>query len=178
MSWEADKHWADRFDGQIRQLLGGYFIQATPRRVDQLQAADYWVYHITQFTLGCRIRRYAYFLRYPQEVTFRLARRSGTPTEWHKLMHVGWGDYMFYGFADGAEQNIHAAYLLDLAEFRTVWAADQAAVAAGLGVLRYHDHMTRDGVTFRAIDVRSLPPGVVVAQWGLLPGLAPAQLKE
>ena len=51
--------------------------------------------------IGVRVRRPGYAERFPGQFTIRSHRESGAKTELRKIVE-GWGDWLFYGHADGS----------------------------------------------------------------------------
>lgn len=114
-----DKKWSDRFLPEIKRTLGFYLIGEPPVEDDSERNTDLMVLKMEAVRIACRIRRYEYFEKYPEEITIREGRPSGTKTELTKIVE-GWGDYFFYGFSDTQEMNLVAWRLCTLTAFR-IW---------------------------------------------------------
>jgi hypothetical protein len=117
--WKEDKRWSDKFLPEIKQILGLYLIGEPPIEEDSERNTDLIVLKMEAVRIACRIRRYEYFSKYPNEITIREGRPSGTKTELTKIIE-GWGDYFFYGFSDESEENLVLWRLCDLKAFR-IW---------------------------------------------------------
>lgn len=84
-------------------------------------------------------------MRYPHEFTLRRNRDSGAETELSKLLK-GFGDLVFYGFADDSGSRLKSAFLGDLAAFRRWY------------MPHYGDFRDNgDGTGFVAYDKRFIP---------------------
>lgn len=117
--WKSDKRWSDRFLPEIKQILGLYLIGEPPQEEDSERNTDLIVLKMEPVRIACRIRRFEYMKKYPNEITIRSGRPSGVKTELTKIME-GWGDFFFYGFANEDETRLAMWRLCDLKEFR-VW---------------------------------------------------------
>ena len=115
--WQEDKRWSDGLLPQVKRILGEYLIGEAAYEEDRDHNTDLIVLCIEPVRIACRIRRHGYLRRYPDQFTVRSGRPSGAKSELAKIMD-GWGDYMFYGFADPEETRLVSWVLLDLLEFR------------------------------------------------------------
>ena len=105
MGYETDKRWSDRFLPEIKSILGGVLLTEGSFEEDAKRNSDLLVLHMQAVRIGCRVRRYPYFLKYPNDFTIRTVRKSGNMTELAKVLS-GWGDYFFYGFSDEKEERL------------------------------------------------------------------------
>jgi len=117
MSYESDRGWSDRFIPQIKPILGMYLIGEATESQDALENTDLIVLTLDRVRIGCRVRRHGYYEEYKNEFTIRANRPSGNKSELGKIVE-GWGDYLFYGFADDEGSRLLAWRLLDLSVFR------------------------------------------------------------
>lgn len=115
--FEVDKRWSDKFLPEIKSILGGCLISEAPITDDREKNTDLIVLTMAPFRIACRVRKHSYFARYPGQFTIRASRPTGTKTELAKIVE-GWGDYLFYGFADDADSSLHAWGLGSLNVFR------------------------------------------------------------
>jgi hypothetical protein len=97
--------------------------------------------------IAIRSRSYGkYFEKYGNEFTLRSCRGNGMETELSKIRR-GFGDYLFYGFAQGFEHRYFN--IIDLAVFR------KAVAQLGADAFSNGEIPNTDGETFfRAFDVR------------------------
>ena len=116
-NWQTDKRWSDRFLPEIKRILGEHLIAEPPVEEDAERNTDLVVLRLDAVRIACRIRKYGYLDRYGSEFTIRAGRPSGTKTELTKVIE-GWGDYLFYGFADENEKYLAHWILGDLKAFR------------------------------------------------------------
>lgn len=117
--WRADKRWSDRFIPEIKGHLGRALISESPAEEDAERNADLIVMTLKPWRVACRIRKHLYLGKYGGEFTVRSSRPAGTKTELTKIIE-GWGDYMFYGFADPQEISLCQWFIGDLDAFR-IW---------------------------------------------------------
>lgn len=109
--------------------------------------------------IACRIRRFQYLQLYPDEFTLRCSVPSGRDTEIDKLLD-GWGNLLFYGFANADETDLAAWFIGDLAVFRTWTAWHRRQFGRWPGQLRDN----RDGTRFMAFCVSEIDPAFIVAR--------------
>ncbi len=159
--WKVDKCWSDRFLPEIKQILGLYLIAEPPIEEDQERNTDLMVLRMDSIRVGCRVRKYQYFLKWPNDFTIRAGRPSGTKTELTKILE-GWGRYLFYGFSDADELHLHAWRLIDLNIFR-IW-FNRAIVKLDKGELPGTSKDNSDGSSeFRAFNLKAMPDIIVYA---------------
>ena len=115
--WKTDKNWSDRFIPEIKSIIGSHLICEPPIEEDQQRNTDLMVLKMDSVRIGCRIRKHKYLATYGNEFTIRMSRPSGAKTELAKIIE-GWGDYLFYGFADTEEASLALWRLIDLKAFR------------------------------------------------------------
>jgi hypothetical protein len=161
MTWQDDKNWSDRFLPEIKRILGEYLITSAPIDEDAEHNTDLIVLKLDSVRIGCRIRRYHYWLQYPNEFTIRSGRPNGNKTELAKIVE-GWGDYFFYGFSDDAEQSLIAWTLGDLKIFR-LWF--NRTIVVNKGVLPGMPQKNGDSSSsFLAFNLNSLPSNFIIAR--------------
>ena len=160
--WQSDKRWSDRFLPEIKQILGQYLIIEPPIEEDTERNTDLTVLRLDPVRVACRIRKYPYYLDYPNEFTVRECRPSGATTELAKIIQ-GWGDYLFYGFADQAEENLLAWRLIDLSEFRLWFTTSLAGldkrVYPGIGKSNQNESSS-----FRVFNIDKIDPACLIAR--------------
>lgn len=160
----ADWKWADKFLPDIKRILGECLIATAPIEDDAERNTDLIVLKLDAVRIGCRIRRYSYLLRYPDEFTIRAGRPSGAKTELAKIIE-GWGDYFFYGFANETESGLARWTLGNLKVFR-LWF--NRYMATNHGMLPGIEQFNGDGSSvFRAFSWCELPDEFIVERnWG------------
>jgi hypothetical protein len=118
MIWQADKAWSDRFVPEIKSILGTVLIDVAESDDDVTRNTDLITLTMRSgLRIACRVRKHRYLAAYADEFTIRCSRPSGTETEIDKLL-AGWGDYLFYGFANADETALAAWFVGDLRVFR------------------------------------------------------------
>lgn len=163
-SWKGDKRWSDRFLPQIKGILGQHLIGEPAAEEDAERNTDLIVLRMEAVRIACRVRRAAYLPRYGCEFTIRAGRPSGVKTELAKVIE-GWGDYLFYGFADEAEARLSQWALADLRVFRLAYMRRLAGMDAGQvpGMAKANGDGSSSFAVFRWDE---FPPGFVIgASW-------------
>jgi len=163
--WEDDKKWSDKFLHEIKGIIGQSLMSEPPVEEDRERNTDLVVLRMDAVRVACRIRRNEYLDRYSHEFTIRAGRPSGTKTELTKIIE-GWGDYIFYGFADEDEESLAAWFLGDLNAFRLY---HSKCLVRNKGILpgKYKNN-TDNSSNFHAYDWAEIP-GFIVSKH---PGLA------
>jgi len=115
-AWQSDKAWSDKFLRQIKGIIGQELICAAPDVEDQERNTDLIVFKLDAIRIACRVRRFPYQC-YAGEFTLRSNRSSGTKTELAKVIE-GWGNYIFYGYANQNDTAIEKWLIGDLSRFR------------------------------------------------------------
>lgn len=160
MNWLKNKHWSDKFLDEIKQILGRILIAAAPYMEDRDHNTDLIVMTLQPYRVGCRVRRFEYLQRYPNDFTIRSNVPSGLPSELAKIIE-GWADYFFYGFSNEDESGLADWFLGDLNVFR-LWFNRQLVKNKGKAPGTLQDNY--DGSSsFRAFDRRQMPYDFVVA---------------
>jgi len=120
LTWSTDHAWSRRFTREITAILGTELIVEAPRDEDVLRNTDLLVLRLDAVRIACRVRRHAVLLQhraFRDQFTMRAGRPNGVKTELSKVIE-GWGDYIFYGFANADETGLIAWLLGDLDVFR------------------------------------------------------------
>lgn len=102
---------------EVQEILGRNFIGIANEEEDQQHNTDLIVLRMDGLRFGCRIRKHAYYKTFPNDFTIRFSLPSGGKTEYEKILE-GWGDYLFYGFANEAETSLHLWRIIDFERFR------------------------------------------------------------
>jgi hypothetical protein len=158
-----NRNWSNRFLPEIKQLIGGYLLEAAPDPADDFQATDLMMLDARDMRVAARVRRPGYAQRYPHQFTIRSAVSSGAQTELSKIVN-GNGDWMFYGHSNAAQTGLEAWSLIDLRAFR----AGLIRHRANTPNIVMGDQRNADGTRFKWFDMRSFPadpPLVVASSW-------------
>ena len=115
-NWEAYKSWSDQYIPEIKKCLSEVLI-GEPSEVceDRDHNTDLCVLDLKPKRVACRVRDDKYRERYGDEFTIRTNVPSGNKSELAKIIE-GWGDYIFYGFAD--DEGLTQWFIGDLSVFR------------------------------------------------------------
>jgi hypothetical protein len=160
IGWETRKQWSDGFLPEIKRILGEHLIKTAPEEEDRKHNSDLIVLKLGGIRVACRVRKYEYYKRYPCEFTIRSKLPSGMDSELTKVV-AGWGDYIFYGFANEAEDNLIAWILGDLKCFRLWFNRYLCKYKKEPGLHKYNG----DGSSsFYAYDWQQLPNEFIVAK--------------
>jgi len=158
---QTDFDWQRQFMPEIKRILGECLITEAPPEEDMRRNTDFIVLKLDSVRVACRIRRNKHLARYGHQFTIRASRPSGIETELQKVIR-GWGDYLFYGFADADDLRLAKWILGDLAEFR-LWYARRLSVLPK-GQMPGQLVPNPDGSsTGRAYDVAALPSAFLLA---------------
>jgi hypothetical protein len=161
MSYSNDRQWSDLLIPHMKHIIGPRLLDVSSFDVDTKEATDLIVFKAGSVAISARVRKYSVWKRYPYDVTMRYSRPTGTETEFSKIMN-GFGDWMFYGFADaetsarkpprepGVKYRIQYWSILDLEAFRYLWQYER-------NTLKYTRQVNTDKTEFWAFDIRSMP---------------------
>ncbi len=118
MGYDTDIVLEHRFARSIKSILGMYFFSQNVD-YDRTLATDFVIFSIPnrEIRVAARLRRYPYFVKYPDQFTIRWSRPSGVSTEIDKIQE-GLVDYMIYGFIDELEKKIIKYFIGDIRVFR------------------------------------------------------------
>lgn len=165
-SYEADKRRVDRFEPEIKRIVGEHLIATADANVDRRQATDLLVLEIKPLTIACRVRTHGYLRNFANEFTIRAGRPNGRPTELSKIVD-GWCDYGFYSFADEHDECIAAWTLYRYDVFRATLVRRRNLVERIADAIPNEDGSS----TFVAFEWTEFPPEMVVAagSYGTLP---------
>ena len=153
-SYATNRLWSNKFLDQLKMVSGLLLFRVSSKVDDTTKNTDLIVLVTdTQKRIACRVRRYAYFERYPNDVTIRSA-NNGHKTEFEKIME-GWGDYLIYAFANQAEDSLEAYRIINLNAFRS----NHAKIAL-------QKRVNGDGTEFVTFNINQLPRGVLVTSGG------------
>lgn len=169
-SYETNRSFSDRFIPQVQRELGSIVIGVASRDDDVNRATDLVVLRYGDTRVAVRIRRNEFLYRYGDEFTIRSAIPHGK-TELQKILE-GWGDYLFYGYADKHADYLCAWAIARLSVFRS-WVASEAIKNNGQipGEVKKNTDGSSDFTAFKWLN---LPIDFVVAHSGI-PILVPVK---
>lgn len=148
--WKLDKKWSDKYLPQIKRILGETFIGEPSVEEDQERNTDLIVLNMTGLRFACRIRKEHYFKDYSGEFTIRSHRPSAKKTELEKILE-GWGDFMFYGFAN--EKEVFYWKIGDLKIFRTYFSRYCVKNKTVPGIKKSNKDSSSDFIAFKWTDL-------------------------
>lgn len=160
--WQKDKRWSDRFIPEISSHLGRYLITEPAVIEDQERNTDLMVLGMGSVRVACRIRKYNYATRYGNQFTIRSSRPSNAKTELRKVVE-GFGDYIFYGFSNESETELHKWFIGNLNVFRGWW-TDQLYKAEARTAPGISKQNADNSSGFAAFSLSDMPDGFVVAK--------------
>lgn len=158
--FQSDKRWSDRFLPEIKRIAGQLLMNEPPIEEDTLRNTDLIVLGMKSVRMACRVRDYAYWMKYPHDFTVRFSRPNERATEFEKII-TGWGDYLLYAFANQDESGLCFWRMIDLGQFR-LWVHQFTTKNSGKtpGIeINNHDRSS----SFKAFDTRTCPQGVICA---------------
>jgi hypothetical protein len=170
MSYGQDRAFSDRFIPAIKRIVGPRLLEVSGLKVDCEQAADLIVMRNQSITIACRVRKYGYADRYPDQFTIRSKRDNGARTEYEKIYFDGWGDWMFYGHQAAPEScDLNPWWIINLRSFRTALKHESCASRNGRQpAITVHSKSNGDGTHFYAFSIPDFPatPPLLIAQFG------------
>jgi hypothetical protein len=161
MSYRQDREWADQHMTRVKGIIGPYLLMPAPLERDVSEVADLIVLRARDMTIAVRLRRRErrFWATHPHQFTLRCKRDNGTTTELSKIVH-GWGDWFFYGHAEG--DVLDPWMLLDLSGLREAFIRDPSLLRRPDGK-RSGVQDNHDGTHFAYFDRSRLPSYVTVA---------------
>lgn len=157
MSYESDRAWSDKFIWTMKQIIAPYLLVESSDLQDKTEASDLVVLKAKGITIACRVRRFGFADKYPNQFTIRKRRDSGAETEALKIWR-GWADWMFYGHSTQEESWIDPWWLIDLQEFRRVMRDATLRAQVKMG-----EQANGDGTHFQWFDITSYPHNILIA---------------
>lgn len=156
--YQKDRSWSDQLIPEMRRIIGPYLLAPSSLAVDRNEAADLIVLNGRNLTIACRVRRAGYGAGYADQFTIRSSRPSGARSELEKIA-AGFGDLLFYGFADAEASAIKTWALVDLNAFRAHLIMSPGAIDQG-------ERRNQDGTAFRWYRISSFPskPSILIAR--------------
>lgn len=116
---------------------------------DTQQATDL-VINTPSCNIGCRVREYSAYVKYPEQFTIRSRVYKGGRTELDKILE-GCGDYNFYAFENEKGDNLIHWFLYSLDIFRQYYKVCQG-----------QEFRNPDGSYFKAFKVTDFPANFIV----------------
>lgn len=159
--WTTEKSWSDQFLTEIQHILGELLIREADPVEDAMRNTDLLTLAFQgQLRIACRIRRHHFLHDHSHEFTIRSSLRSGRQTEFSKLLQ-GWGDLLFYGFANQNETGLARWFVGDLGIFRRWLRTHHKRHSQWPGV----EVGNADGSSrFRVFSLRDVDPQFVLTQ--------------
>jgi hypothetical protein len=158
-SFEEDFDWQRQFAPEIKRILGSALIVAATPEEDLKHNTDFMVLELASVRVACRVRTnwYLHQRDWRNQFTIRSTRPSGVETELVKVLS-GWGDFIFYGFADQDNTALAAWVLGNLKAFRS-WHASQLWRGLPAGIECSNGDKSSK---FRAYRIADMPADFVV----------------
>lgn len=136
--YQLDRIWSDKYLPLVRQIVGPLLLVPAPLENDVSEATDLIILKARDMRIAVRLRRPGY-LKYGNQFTFRLNRKSGAETEWSKI-RKGFGDWFFYGHTQN--NAIIKWYIIDLHKFRDAINLKKYSRDIDFGEQENHDNAT------------------------------------
>ena len=158
-TWKTEKAWSDVLIPETREILGRYLVAVPPDIEDQQHNTDLIVMVSGKNRIACRTRRNKYLAEYSKEFTIRAMTKTGQRTEINKVLEDGWGDLLFYGFADEPGLKLVQWFIGDLDVFRSAIRDFQTKNPGFMpGWFKQND----DGTGLWAFPLRLMPPEFIL----------------
>ncbi len=149
MTYGIDQEWETSWIPHVLPLISAkHLLEKAPIEKDQNEVTDIMPsMMLRNVRIGLRMRRPEYFDKYSGEITFRSNRETGAKTEFAKILE-GWGDLMFYGFANPHWKSFRSVRQWTLISLRAV----RRIVKSHNPRLTTIDN--RDGTSFHPIKIK------------------------
>lgn len=174
--YTRNRKWADKLLPQaigicsevFREITGSNVtVKIASEEMDYKEATDLVVLKIGSILrVACRIRSFSAYASFPDQFTIRSGLPSGGLTEMHKIVDGGWGDYLFYGFANATKTKIISWFIGNLDIFRWQYRHARKVMAQGFNLKRIRwieKTNEEDQIKFCAFYLTDFPPEFVVA---------------
>lgn len=93
--YASRRSWADKFNNQIKAIIGQVFVRAAPGWQDRREATDFILHG--EKTFGARVRSAGFEQKYPFNLTLRT---SGRYSEHSKILNGNGPDFIIYAHED------------------------------------------------------------------------------
>lgn len=165
MTYDERRAWSDGLLTAVRHAISDVLIVPAPAVEDQQHCTDLVVLSTRSGRLACRVRHHEYLgvKNYRNEFTIRTHSRFGQ-TELRKILD-GWGDFVFYGFADEAGTGLATYFLGDLDVLRK-WRTEM--FDQGQPYPWRSENNGGGNTGFNAYTIDDLPPEFVVGRDGVV----------
>ena len=162
-NYKNNRSFSDKYISQMMDILRDVFIKVASLELDCNQATDLVILKIEGGgAIACRVRKYRYYVDYPNEFTIRCGLPGDKKTELHKIM-AGYCDYFLYGFLGKDELVIRYWLLGSFEVFR-----NQITCWLDNGMEPWEYRKNSDGTEFYAFDSRDFQNDLIKAakDWG------------
>lgn len=171
MGYSSDRAWTDKLLPEvIAKLQSDLRVEGlgiAPYEDDVKKATDLIMIGNSTLRIGVRLRTNFYWKQYKHDFTIRSGRPSGVATELDKILE-GWGDYLFYGFANNTKTQVIDYHVIDLNGFRK-WANDkqnQIVVETGTKPIvllfpEFDERENDDGTCFIPFNIDQVDSSIV-----------------
>ena len=160
--WKQNKRWADKFTPLIKKIVGPLLLVETElTKEDALEATDLFILRARDMRIACRVMRYGFAEKYPDQFTVRSKLSTNTKTELTKILIDGYGDWFFYGHSNVNESGISPWWIIDLTALRGHMIRNNYNNKLKID----KDISNGDGTFFYAFHINSFPiePSIVIA---------------
>lgn len=145
--YQIRRTFSDKFERQIKRILGELFFVNVFHK-DTKENTDLMILEAASIDFACRVRKFDYYKRYPNDITIRAVSKNRKETEIHKIAK-GFGRYMFYGFCDEEQKRIISYRIIDLNIFRYKMITDKNVRSVLFG----EPKMNKDGTGFKTFNI-------------------------
>jgi len=149
MTYEDDRGFESLMMPRVMESIKSrHLLRLADDDKDMKEVSDLQILKAGDIRIGVRMRRPEYLEKFPWDVTFRCKRDTGSATEWSKIQD-GWGDLMFYGFANPYWKMFQSIVKWTLVSLHAVRRIVKEGKALPGNPISNHD-----GTYFYAIDIR------------------------
>ena len=156
-AYAIDRQFTDRFARAVCDIVGPRLLTPSTIEVDCREATDF-VLVAKDMKISARVRRIVpYLKKFSNQFTIRSWRDSGATTELTKIID-GWGNWLFYGFADEPD-DFRLWHIINLDVFRASLIRNNQLASLGRQV------PNGDGTYFVPFTYDEFPPELIIDKW-------------
>lgn len=155
-SYAKQRAWAEQFMPQVKRIVGPLLLEPASFELDTSEATDLIVMRAKDMRIGVRVRQQwvGEHERFKWQFTMR-SKNGVSKTELQKVTE-GFGDWLFYGFADEDTGELFRWYVINLHAWRSQMIRNKSVVKCG-------DTDNGDGTRFSWFDVRTFTVPILIA---------------
>lgn len=152
------KTWSDRFTPEIKRILGETLLSEGTVFEDRHKNTDLTLTAPFPPRISCRVRKNNFLKNYGEQFAINIVETYNCQCELHKIM-TGYGDYVFYAFANADETALAQWFIGDLSVFRN-WFFGHIQTRNKLP--GFIQNSNNGAGQFRCFRLSELPPNFII----------------